>query len=124
MNKVYRVIWNASLGAWVAVSELAKSQGKTKSVKATAIIISAVVGGTILPAQAGIVYDKDHNIIVSVGDPTDPTTAASVDTRPIMGNPDPVFNAPYGTNPQALGWLYKKRLKAKVRQNLLKQLQL
>lgn len=29
MNKVYRVIWNASIGAWVAVSELAK--GKTKS---------------------------------------------------------------------------------------------
>ena len=33
MNKVYRVIWNASLGAWVAVSELAKSKGKSKTVK-------------------------------------------------------------------------------------------
>ncbi|RSO49134.1 hypothetical protein EA758_19635 [Acinetobacter pittii] len=29
MNKVYKVVWNASLGIWVAVSELAK--GKTKS---------------------------------------------------------------------------------------------
>ncbi|MCH7315323.1 ESPR-type extended signal peptide-containing protein, partial [Acinetobacter sp. ANC 3882] len=29
MNKVYKVVWNASLGAWVAVSELAK--GKTKN---------------------------------------------------------------------------------------------
>ena len=77
MNKVYKEIWNASLGAWVAVSELAKSQGKTKSVKATAIIISAVVGGTILPAQAGIVYDNNGNIIVSV-EPTDPSTNASV----------------------------------------------
>ncbi|MFH4151188.1 ESPR domain-containing protein, partial [Acinetobacter baumannii] len=28
MNKVYKVVWNASLGAWVAVSELAK--GKVK----------------------------------------------------------------------------------------------
>ena len=28
MNKVYRVIWNASLGVWVAVSELAKSNKK------------------------------------------------------------------------------------------------
>ncbi|AOA57871.1 ESPR-type extended signal peptide-containing protein [Acinetobacter larvae] len=34
MNKVYRVVWNASLGAWVAVSELAKSKSKstTKSI--------------------------------------------------------------------------------------------
>ncbi|MEC8886918.1 MAG: ESPR-type extended signal peptide-containing protein, partial [Pseudomonadota bacterium] len=30
MNKVYRVIWNASLGVWMAVSELAKSKTKTK----------------------------------------------------------------------------------------------
>ncbi|WP_276203483.1 ESPR-type extended signal peptide-containing protein, partial [Acinetobacter venetianus] len=29
MNKVYKVVWNASLGIWVAVSEIAK--GKTKS---------------------------------------------------------------------------------------------
>ena len=31
MNKVYKCIWNASLGAWVAVSELASSKKKTKS---------------------------------------------------------------------------------------------
>ncbi|HAV3538668.1 TPA: hypothetical protein JIE29_001427, partial [Acinetobacter baumannii] len=24
MNKVYKVIWNASIGAWVATSEIAK----------------------------------------------------------------------------------------------------
>ncbi|MBR7772295.1 ESPR domain-containing protein [Acinetobacter nosocomialis] len=24
MNKIYKVIWNASLGIWVAVSEIAK----------------------------------------------------------------------------------------------------
>lgn len=29
MNKIYKVIWNASLGIWVAVSEIAK--GKTKN---------------------------------------------------------------------------------------------
>ncbi|PPB85584.1 ESPR domain-containing protein [Acinetobacter soli] len=26
MNQVYKVVWNASLGAWVAVSELAKNK--------------------------------------------------------------------------------------------------
>ncbi|MCH7340836.1 hypothetical protein MMP73_14945 [Acinetobacter sp. NIPH 605] len=31
MNKVYKVVWNASIGAWVATSELAKSKTKTKS---------------------------------------------------------------------------------------------
>uniref|UniRef100_UPI003F569A70 ESPR domain-containing protein n=1 Tax=Acinetobacter gyllenbergii TaxID=134534 RepID=UPI003F569A70 len=30
MNKVYKVVWNASLGAWVAVSELAKTKTKTR----------------------------------------------------------------------------------------------
>ena len=94
MNKVYRVIWNASLGAWVAVSELAKSQGKTKSVKATAIIISAVVGGTILPAQADLIYDSNGNI-VSI-DPNQSSNNASVDTRPITSNPAPFPNAPNG----------------------------
>lgn len=31
MNKVYRVIWNATLQAFQVVSELAKGKGKTKS---------------------------------------------------------------------------------------------
>ncbi|WP_171498228.1 beta strand repeat-containing protein, partial [Acinetobacter bereziniae] len=41
MNKIYKVIWNATLLAWVAVSELAK--GKTKSSKVTGIIGAATV---------------------------------------------------------------------------------
>ncbi|QHI20262.1 hypothetical protein AhaeAN3_09950 [Acinetobacter haemolyticus] len=31
MNKVYKVVWNASLGVWVAVSEIAKGNTKSKS---------------------------------------------------------------------------------------------
>ncbi|RKG34776.1 ESPR-type extended signal peptide-containing protein, partial [Acinetobacter rongchengensis] len=41
MNKIYKVIWNATLGTWVAVSELAK--GKTKSSKITSIVGAATV---------------------------------------------------------------------------------
>lgn len=41
MNKIYKVIWNATLLAWVAVSELAK--GKTKSSKVTGIVGAATV---------------------------------------------------------------------------------
>ncbi|MBC7751211.1 MAG: DNA-binding protein [Candidatus Saccharibacteria bacterium] len=28
MNKIYRVIWSKAQNTWVAVSEIAKSQGK------------------------------------------------------------------------------------------------
>ena len=31
MNKIYKIVWNASLGAWVAVSEIAKGKTKTNS---------------------------------------------------------------------------------------------
>ena len=50
MNKVYRVIWNESLGAWVAVSELGKS--KTKSSK-TRTIGSVIAAGLMLTFSAG-----------------------------------------------------------------------
>ncbi|WP_353169569.1 ESPR-type extended signal peptide-containing protein, partial [Acinetobacter sp.] len=46
MNKIYKVIWNATLLAWVAVSELAK--GKTKSSKVTGIVGAVVtIAGAI-----------------------------------------------------------------------------
>ncbi|WP_420684129.1 trimeric autotransporter adhesin Ata [Acinetobacter baumannii] len=45
MNKVYKVIWNASIGAWVATSEIAKSKTKTKSktLNVSAAILSGVI---------------------------------------------------------------------------------
>ncbi|HCT3205598.1 TPA: trimeric autotransporter adhesin Ata [Acinetobacter baumannii] len=45
MNKVYKVIWNASIGAWVATSEIAKS--KTKSKSKTLNVSAAVLSGVI-----------------------------------------------------------------------------
>ncbi|MBJ9426080.1 trimeric autotransporter adhesin Ata [Acinetobacter seifertii] len=45
MNKVYKVIWNASIGAWVATSEIAKGKTKTKSktLNASAIILTSLI---------------------------------------------------------------------------------
>ncbi|MCA4318565.1 trimeric autotransporter adhesin Ata [Acinetobacter baumannii] len=45
MNKVYKVIWNASIGAWVATSEIAKSKTKTKSktLNLSAAVLSSVI---------------------------------------------------------------------------------
>ncbi|MDK2171322.1 trimeric autotransporter adhesin Ata [Acinetobacter baumannii] len=45
MNKVYKVIWNASIGAWVATSEIAK--GKTKTKSKTLNLSAAVLSGVI-----------------------------------------------------------------------------
>ena len=47
MNKIYKVIWNAALQCWVAVSELGKAKGKTKSKKvlsAAAVMAVSAVG--------------------------------------------------------------------------------
>lgn len=46
MNKVYKVIWNASLGAWVAVSELATAKGKSSKSKTVGAVLLAVSGVT------------------------------------------------------------------------------
>jgi len=35
MNRVYRVVWNAATGAWQAVAEIAKGQGKSQSTGST-----------------------------------------------------------------------------------------
>ncbi|MEQ1136486.1 ESPR-type extended signal peptide-containing protein [Acinetobacter seifertii] len=48
MNHVYRLLWNSSLGAWVAVSELAKSAGKKTSTKISASVCALVVSGMIV----------------------------------------------------------------------------
>ncbi|MEQ1066207.1 trimeric autotransporter adhesin Ata [Acinetobacter sp. XH1741] len=45
MNKVYKVIWNASIGAWVATSEIAKGKTKTKSktLNVSAVVLAGVI---------------------------------------------------------------------------------
>ncbi|MFJ1520506.1 trimeric autotransporter adhesin Ata [Acinetobacter sp. ABJ_C1_1] len=45
MNKVYKVIWNASIGAWVATSEIAKGKTKTKSktLNVSAVVLTGVI---------------------------------------------------------------------------------
>ena len=52
MNKIYKIVWNASLGAWVAVSEIAK--GKTK-------VNSGTVGDIVIDQKNEITI-KNHLI--------------------------------------------------------------
>ena len=93
MNKVFRVIWNHATQTWVAVSELAKAKGKTKSKtsKLTAFsvalgstlaagsvmaanAISATLTGTISPSINGIAHLANGVSGVSVS--TDSTVSA------------------------------------------------
>ena len=63
MNKIYKVIWNAALGTWVAVSELAK--GKTKSSKVKAIVGTASIGLMVtFSADVGAAYSAGSPLLM------------------------------------------------------------
>ena len=55
MNKVFKTVWNASLGVWVAVSETAAGQkkGSNKLKKAAANAVATVVVGAAAVASTG-----------------------------------------------------------------------
>ncbi|TDQ56153.1 trimeric autotransporter adhesin, partial [Mesocricetibacter intestinalis] len=88
MNKVFKVIWNQAIGAWVAVSELAKGHIKSsssssdkpakKGLNKQRILTQSVIGSLLL-ATVGTVYghalaggsdgtgsakNKDSNVII------------------------------------------------------------
>ena len=49
MNHIYKVIWNTITQTWVAVSELCRAKGKTKSSKTlSAVVLAAVSAGAIV----------------------------------------------------------------------------
>ncbi|MDR7017696.1 ESPR-type extended signal peptide-containing protein, partial [Acinetobacter sp. 3657] len=54
MNKVYKVVWNASLGVWVAVSELAKSKTKNSGVSDT----TSQINSSVASQQAKLFFLK------------------------------------------------------------------
>lgn len=57
MNKIFKVIWNYATQSWVAVSELQKAKGKTKSLS-KAVAISALVS-VATPGYAASVVEGD-----------------------------------------------------------------
>ena len=48
MNKIYKVIWNATLETWVAVSEVAKGKTKSSKTNTTAAVVGAAVVGLMV----------------------------------------------------------------------------
>lgn len=52
MNKVYKVVWNDATQNWVAVAELSRARGKSKTDKALKIAVCALVAGGVANASA------------------------------------------------------------------------
>jgi hypothetical protein len=57
MNKSYRSLWNESLGAWVAASELTRAGGKRSGARVVAAVIVAAAawGGLSGVASAAVI---------------------------------------------------------------------
>ncbi|ENV44151.1 ESPR-type extended signal peptide-containing protein [Acinetobacter schindleri] len=52
MNHIYRIIWNETLGAWVAVAENVKRKGKRSSLKLAALSVTTLISLIHIPAFA------------------------------------------------------------------------
>ena len=69
MNKVYNIIWNATLGLWVVASELSKGKKKSSSRKTGLLVVSGLFAGVSLTAVAApIVTDGTRDIAVDYQD--------------------------------------------------------
>ncbi|MEN4984607.1 ESPR-type extended signal peptide-containing protein, partial [Acinetobacter modestus] len=70
MNKVYKLVWNGALNAWVVVSELAKSRVKSKNLKLTVgvIVLNAVCGNTLIYADE-LIDGKNIQVVTDTTDP-------------------------------------------------------
>lgn len=68
MNHIYKVIWNTITQTWVAVSELSRAKGKTKSSKTlSAVVLAAVSAGAIVgDAEAAYTEGVGKGIAISL----------------------------------------------------------
>ena len=82
MNKIYKVVWNATRGCYVVASELVKTHQGKKSARRGGNILSHA-GTALLLAIAG--WGAACNFIYADVTVTDPTKAGTVTTQQIAG---------------------------------------
>ncbi len=85
MNKVFKTVWNASLGVWVAVSETAAGQkkGSNKLKKAAANAVATVIVGAAAVASTGAIADYGNvtgSGAIAIGTAEGQATAAGDNT--------------------------------------------
>lgn len=72
MNKIYRLIWNPALHAWVAVGEFAKAKGKKNGINSATIItgVALLILSPLNTAHAWMI-DSTGQVINAGSPPTD-----------------------------------------------------
>lgn len=101
MNKIYRIVWNATIGKWVVASELATRRGKSGSGKASVKVgVVAVLGLSLAgmsasswaftPYGTGATSANTNNTVV--GDGANAASASCATNA--FGAPMPVPPAP------------------------------
>lgn len=70
MNKIYRIIWNSALNAWVVVSELTRNHTKRASATAAVAVLATLLSAT---AQASTGGAGGGNVPDNNFDPEHPT---------------------------------------------------
>lgn len=60
LNHVFRVVWNATIGCWVAVSELAKAKGKASRAKSVSGVSAGLLflSSSMAYATAPVTIDR------------------------------------------------------------------
>ncbi len=82
MNKIYKVVWNATRGCYVVASELVKTHRGKKSVRRGGSILSRA-GTALLLAIAG--WGAACNFIYADVNVADPAHTGKVDKTPLAG---------------------------------------
>ena len=57
MNKIYRIIWNSALNAWVVVSELTRNHTKRASATVATAVLATLLSATAQASTTGSEYD-------------------------------------------------------------------
>lgn len=69
MNKIYRIIWNSALNAWVVVSELTRNHTKRASATVATAVLATLLSATALASTTGSEEDPPSTDF----DPNNPT---------------------------------------------------
>lgn len=60
MNKIYRIIWNSALNAWVVVSELTRNHTKRASATVATAVLATLLSATV---QANTTDEEDEEYL-------------------------------------------------------------
>ncbi|EEG33028.1 hypothetical protein FAH67_06155 [Neisseria flavescens] len=69
MNKIYRIIWNSALNAWVVVSELTRNHTKRASATVATAVLATLLSATVQASTTG----SEPGEVPTEFDPNNPT---------------------------------------------------